>query len=285
MTITTREVTYDVDGLNMIAHLAQPDSPGPWPAVLIGHDGVGLEEYQRQRADDLAAHGYLALAMDYHGGEVFFNRPNAMLDRVMPLLTNGERMQAIGRAALDVLLAQPGVDTDRIAALGYGAGGQIVLELARIGIAFKAIAVVHPAFPEAKTEDWTDVTGTVLMCTGSEDPLCTPQQVLTFGHALQEAGVDWRVDIYGGAEHARAQTVFIDYDAASAPCPGEGRNSLPHPRSRSNGRAGRRTRASVNSPRLTWTGSEMLVRVARAFQAGSIEPWTSRPGELPSCSA
>jgi dienelactone hydrolase len=94
--IATREITYDVDGLTMIAHLAQPESPGPWPAVLIGHDGVGIEEYQRQRADDLAAHGYLALAMDYHGGEVFFNRPDAMLSRVMPILADVERMQAIG---------------------------------------------------------------------------------------------------------------------------------------------------------------------------------------------
>ena len=200
--IATREITYDVDGLTMIAHLAQPESPGPWPAVLIGHDGVGLEEYQRQRADDLAAHGYLALAMDYHGGEVFFNRPDAMLARVMPILADVERMQAIGRAALDVLLAQPGVKPDRIAALGYGAGGQIVLELARIGVPFKAIAVVHPAFPDAKAEDWTDVTSTFLLCTGSEDPLCTPEHVLTFGRALQEAGADWRVNVYGGAEHA-----------------------------------------------------------------------------------
>lgn len=202
MMITTREVAYDVDGLNMIAHLAQPDGPGPWPAVLIGHDGVGLEEYQRQRADDLAAQGYLTLAMDYHGGEVFFNRPDAMLARVMPLLADVGRMQAIGRAALDVLLAQPGVDPNRIAALGYGAGGQVVLELARISVAFRAIAVVHPAFPDSGPEDWTDFTGTILMCTGSEDPLCTPRQVLTFGQALEKAGVDWRANVYGGAEHA-----------------------------------------------------------------------------------
>jgi dienelactone hydrolase len=141
--------------------------------VLIGHDGVGLDEYQRQRADDLAAHGYLALAMDYHGGEVFFDRPDAMLARVMPLIANVERMRAIGRVALDILLALPGVDPNRLAALGYGAGGQIVLELARGGVPFKAIALVHPALPDAKTEDWTDVAGTVLLATGSEDPLCT----------------------------------------------------------------------------------------------------------------
>jgi dienelactone hydrolase len=200
--IVTREVIYGADGLRMIGHLAQPDSPGPWPAVLIGHDGVGLEEYQRQRADDLAAHGYLALAMDYHSGEVFFDRPDEMLARVMPLLGDVERMRALGRAALDNLLALPGVDPNRIGALGYGAGGQIVLELARVGVPFKAIAVVHPALPEAKAEDWTDVTSTLLLCTGSEDPLCTPEQVLTFGRALQEAGLDWRVNIYGGAKHA-----------------------------------------------------------------------------------
>lgn len=150
--IATREVTYDVDGLSMVAHLARPDGEGPWPAVLIGHDGIGLDEYQRQRADDLAAHGYLALAMDYHGGELFFDRPEAMLARVMPLLANVERMRGIGRAALDDLLAQPGADPNRIAALGYGAGAHIVLELARLGVPFKAIAVAHPSLPEARAK-------------------------------------------------------------------------------------------------------------------------------------
>lgn len=202
MMVATREVACEADGLDTVAHVAQPDGKGPWPAVLIGHDGVGLEEYQRQRADQLAAHGYLALAMDYHGGELFFDRPEAMLARVMPLLADVERMQAIGRAALDVLLSQPGADPDRIAALGYGAGGRIVLELARNGVPFKAVAVVHPAFPDATADDWADVASTFLMCTGSDDPICTPAQVLNFGAALEEAGIDWRANIYGGAKHA-----------------------------------------------------------------------------------
>lgn len=67
MMIETREVTYDVEGLRMASHLARPDGESPWPAVLIGHDGVGLEEYQRRRADDLAAHGYLAAAVTFGG--------------------------------------------------------------------------------------------------------------------------------------------------------------------------------------------------------------------------
>jgi dienelactone hydrolase len=63
----------------MVAHLAWPGGEGPWPAVLIGHDGIGLDDYQRRRADDLAVHGYVALAMDYHGGQLFSGRPEAML--------------------------------------------------------------------------------------------------------------------------------------------------------------------------------------------------------------
>lgn len=200
--IATREVLYDVDGSATVAHLALPDGKGPWPAVLIGHDGIGLDTYQRGRADRLAERGYAALAMDYYCGETFFGRPEAMLARVMPLLADPDRMQALGRAALDVLLAEPGIDPDRIAALGYGAGGRIVLELARTGLSFKALAAIHPGLPTPRPEHWAAVKGAFLICTGSEDPLCTPDQVLTFTSALQDAGVDWRVHVYGGAKHA-----------------------------------------------------------------------------------
>src|SRR3954468_17988271 len=102
--IATREVTYNVDGLTMVAHLAQPAGQGPWPTVLIGHDGIGLEDYQRGRADILAERGYIALAMDYHAGRTYFGEPEAMLARVMPLLADPGRMRVIGQAALDVLL-------------------------------------------------------------------------------------------------------------------------------------------------------------------------------------
>jgi dienelactone hydrolase len=125
-----------------------------------------------------------------------------MLARVMPLMADADRMQALGRAALDVLLAVPDADPGRLAALGYGAGGRIVLELASAGVPFKAVAVVHPGLPAARPANWANVTGPFLLCTGSEDPICRPDQLLTFTRALQDAGVDWRVNVYGGAKHA-----------------------------------------------------------------------------------
>lgn len=200
--IAAREVAYDTDGLTMIGHLAYPEGEGRRPAVLVAHDGVGLDDYQRGRADDLARNGYVAFAMDYHGGRTFFGSPRAMLDRVMPLMADPARMRAIGSAALDVLLAHPGADRGRLGAVGYGAGGRIALELAGAGVPFRALAAIHPGLPPARSADWTGVTGSFLLCTGSEDPLCTPGQIFEFGRALQEAGLDWRANIYGGARHA-----------------------------------------------------------------------------------
>jgi dienelactone hydrolase len=125
-----------------------------------------------------------------------------MRARVIPLIADRARMQAIGRAALDALLAVPGADPTRLAALGYGAGGSIVLELASAGVQFRAVAVVHPGLPDARQADWTNAAGSFLLCTGSEDPLCSPDQVLAFTRALQDAGADWRLNVYGGAKHA-----------------------------------------------------------------------------------
>lgn len=201
--IETSEVSYEADGLTMTARLARPGGVGPWPAVVIGHDGIGLHPYQRDRATSLAEQGYLALAMDYHGGgRLFSGDPEGMLARVMPLIADPDRMARIGHAAVRALLAVPGADPDRLAAVGYGAGANIVLATARSGIAFKAIAVVHPGLPIAGPADWTDLVGPVLLSTGSDDPICSPEKILAFGHELQDAGVDWRLGIYGGAKHA-----------------------------------------------------------------------------------
>jgi dienelactone hydrolase len=54
-TVTTRTVEYPADGLTMIGHLALPSGVDRRPAVLIGPEGTGLDDVQRQRADALAS--------------------------------------------------------------------------------------------------------------------------------------------------------------------------------------------------------------------------------------
>jgi dienelactone hydrolase len=52
------DIAYDVDGVQMIGHLATDDTrPGRRPAVLVCHEGPGLDEHAKRRAEMLAELG------------------------------------------------------------------------------------------------------------------------------------------------------------------------------------------------------------------------------------
>ncbi|MEU9096605.1 dienelactone hydrolase family protein [Streptomyces sp. NPDC048361] len=200
ITVTTRTVEYPADGLTMVGHLALPAGSGPRPAVLVGPEGTGLNDFQRSRADALAELGYVALAFDINGGR-WFTDPEEMMAHAMPLLADPDRMREIGHAALDVLCTEPRTDTQRIAAIGYGTGGAILLELGRDGVEFRAIGTVN-ALTTGRPGEAARITCPVWAGVGSEDPIMPPVQREAFAAEMQSAGVDWRLTIYGGAQHA-----------------------------------------------------------------------------------
>ncbi|MFD0402175.1 dienelactone hydrolase family protein [Kitasatospora sp. NPDC127121] len=199
-TVTTRTVEYPADGLTMIGHLALPAGTGRRPAVLVGPEGPGLNDFQRRRADALAELGYVAMAFDINGGR-WFTDPQEMLARITPLLADPDRMRGIGHAALDVLLAEPRTDPDRIAAIGYGTGGAIALELGRDGVDLRAIGTVN-ALTTGRPGEAAHIRCPVWAGVGSEDPIMPPAQRDAFAAEMQAAGVDWRLVVYGGALHA-----------------------------------------------------------------------------------
>ena len=177
-TVTTRTVEYLADGLTMIGHLALPAGVDRRPAVLLGPEGPGIDDVQRRRADALAELGYVALAFDIHGGR-WFTDPEEMLARCMPLLA----------------------DPDRIAAIGYGTGGAIALELGRDGVELRAIGTVNGLIT-GRPGEAARIRCPVWAGVGSEDPIMPPAQRDAFAAEMQAGGVDWRMVVYGGALHA-----------------------------------------------------------------------------------
>ena len=174
MTIATRTVEYPADGLTMVGHLALPSGADLRPAVLIGPEGPGLNDFQRRRADALAELGYVAFAFDHNGGR-WFSDPAEMLAYLTPLLADPGRMLAMGRAALDVVRAEPRTDPERIAAVGYGTGGAIALELGRDGADLRAIGTIN-ALTTGRPGGATRIRCPVWAGVGSEDPIMPPAQ-------------------------------------------------------------------------------------------------------------
>ena len=196
------DVAYDVDGTTMVGRVARPDGRGRRPAVLIAHEGNGLDDFQKERAGRFAALGYVAFALDYYGGGQPLDDRDEINSRLSALMDDADRLRRLGRAGLDVLLAQPAADPARVAAVGYCFGGTLVLELGRTGAPLAAIVGFHPGLTTTRRHDSVNIGGKVLVCVGADDPLIPPEQRRAFEAEMTAAGVDWRMNVYGGARHS-----------------------------------------------------------------------------------
>src|SRR3954468_2248266 len=164
------EVEYEVGGVAMVGSLIVD---ALWharrPAVVVFGGGTGFQPFHRARARRLADLGYCAFGADYFGGGRLLE--GAALEAARASMTFDHR-RSLARGAFDALVARPECDASRVAALGYCFGGGLAVQLARTGADLKAIVGFHPGIrPTPTPEENRNITGSVLMCCGSADPL------------------------------------------------------------------------------------------------------------------
>jgi dienelactone hydrolase len=213
--VTTRDISYEADGRTMIGMLAVPDGTGDEsrPGVLVCHEGPGLDDHAKGRAERLADElGYVAFALDYHGDGKPLDDRDQMMARIGEFREDPERVRAIGQAGLDVLLAEPRTDTDKLAALGYCFGGTLSFELARGGADLKAAVGFHAGLGTTRPEDARNISGKVLALIGADDPIVPNEQRRAFEEEMTAGGVDWQLVVYGGAVHSFTNTRAANID-------------------------------------------------------------------------
>ena len=69
--------TFDVDYGTATGYLAQPKVPGIYPGIVMIHEWIGLNDYVKEMARQLAAEGYVVLAVDLYEGKVAKNTTEA----------------------------------------------------------------------------------------------------------------------------------------------------------------------------------------------------------------
>jgi dienelactone hydrolase len=198
----TENIEYRIGGQRFVGHLAvDRGRPRGRPGVLLCHEGPGLSENARVRANRLAALGYVAFALDYIGEGRTIPR-DELKARLGPLMADPLRTRALGRAGLDILKAQPEVDASRMAAIGFCFGGTMALELARGGEDLRAVLGFHAGLATSRPQDAGSIRASVLVCIGAEDPMIPPDQRAAFEAEMRAGGVaDWRLYLYGAAAH------------------------------------------------------------------------------------
>lgn len=168
--IETSEVQYEANGASLTGYLARPaDRSKSAPGVLVVHEWWGHNDYVRTRAHQLAELGYVAFALDMYGTGKTATHPKDATAFMNEVMGNADVMEARFQAALDVLNAQAGVDTEKTGAIGYCMGGGIVLKMARETGAIDAVASFHGSLGAALGAKDAGGLTHVLIATGGAD--------------------------------------------------------------------------------------------------------------------
>jgi carboxymethylenebutenolidase len=205
---------------------------GPWPAVLVFMDGLGIRPAMLEIGERLATHGYFVLLPDlfYRAGpyepmdpHAIFTDPEkrkVLMEKFFARATAPLIMSDTG-AFLDYLAVQPDVKPGGIGTTGYCMGGMLSLTAAgtypdRIAatasyhggrLATDASESPHLLAPKIRSRVY--VAGAI------EDASFTDEAKARLEDALTKAGVDHTIETY----QAKHGWVFRDtpvFDAAAA---------------------------------------------------------------------
>src|SRR6202522_3057697 len=214
------------------SYIYRPAGSGPWPAVLVYMDGLGIRPAMLEIGERLAAHGYFVLLPDlfYRSGpyepmdpNVVFTVPEkrkVLMEKFFGLATQANIMSDT-RAFLDYLAAQSDVKPGGIGTTGYCMGGLMSLTAAgtypdRIA----ATASYHGGrlatdAPESPHRLAPKIKSRVYIGGAIEDESFPDDMKERLEQALTQAGVDHQIETY----QAKHGGVFRDtpvYDAAGA---------------------------------------------------------------------
>jgi len=187
-------------------YVAADDSvTGLRAGILVFHDWMGLSDHTRDICRELAGMGYVAFAADVYGKGIRPADAKAASTEAGKYKADRSTLRKRTEAALAQLRANPSVDGQKIAAIGYCFGGLCGLELARDGAPLSGVVSFHGALDSTNPADGKNIKAKLLILHGADDPFVKKEDIEAFQNELRGGKVDWQMVYYANAVHAFTQ--------------------------------------------------------------------------------
>lgn len=211
------------------AYVYRGPGTGPWPAVLMYMDGLGIRPVMHGVAEKLAGYGYFVLLPDlfYRAGPYeimdgsWFGDPEKrkILMEKFILPTTPAKVMADSSAFLEYLESQSDAKRGGVGTTGYCMGGLMSLTAAgTFGDRIAAAASYHGGrlvndYPDSPHKLAAKMKAKVYVAGAVEDQSFTDEQKAELEAALTRAGVDHLIETYP-AKHGWVMRDLPVYDAA-----------------------------------------------------------------------
>lgn len=195
--IETKEVKFQSGTVESHAYLAVPKKEGKYPAILVLHEMWGHNDFMRGQAEKLAKLGYVALAVDLFGEGRKGHTPQGGGALVARIKGNADELNKRFLAAMKFAQLQDKSDREKIAAIGYGFGADVCLQMARNGIkGLDGVATFHPLFRNIRPPNppIQNLPAKILILEASNDPFVfvVPKAYQDFHAMMKKLQVDMK---------------------------------------------------------------------------------------------
>lgn len=202
--ITTKKIAYRDNNITLEGFYAYDDShTNKRPAVLVAHDWSGRNKNADNNAIMLAELGYVGFAIDMYGEGKIGQSTDEKKSLMMPLLNDRHLLFQRIASAFHFLKTLDYVDGQKIGAIGFCFGGLCVLDLARHAVDVAGVVSFHGLLNSPPSfEIKAPLKTKILVLHGHDDPMVTPEDVITFEKEMTKAKADWQVHVYSNTKHA-----------------------------------------------------------------------------------
>lgn len=189
MTVESMEVEVMSGDQAYTSYLAAPTDAGTYPAIVLIHSFNGLEEGYRTMTDQLAAEGFVVLAI---GWQTFEQSPS---DAAMTQLMQD---------SVAFLTARDDVDPERLGLTGFCAGGRYTmlflpqLDVFKAGVAWYGFPYRGDTSPASLVDN---LTAPMLIIHGTEDNPSPIADIYRYATDLDSAGKYFELKVYYGEPH------------------------------------------------------------------------------------
>lgn len=190
------------DGVVLRGLVARPEGVPSGAAVLMFPGATGPSECFHAAMREVAAGGRLVVAPDMYGADADISSNQAAGTHFAALMAAPDLLRERVLVWFETLRTLPGVDPDRIAAIGYCFGGKCVLELARSGAAVRSVTSFHGLLGTHAPAIKGNVPARIAVWTGGEDPYAPLADVDALRAELDAAGADYQLTVFAKAAHA-----------------------------------------------------------------------------------
>lgn len=207
--VTTKSIDYEVDGKPYKGFLACNQEDGKTlPGILIAHAWMGLDDFAKNKAIELAKMGFAAFACDVYGEGTSVTTKEEATELMLPLYKDRKELQKRINGSFDIMKNFECVDQDKTGAIGFCFGGLTVLELLRSGADCKRLVSFHGVLSDqmgdvqAQRPANATMSGSILFLHGHDDPLMSTSDIQNVLKELSDSQVDWQFHAYSGTKHA-----------------------------------------------------------------------------------